>query len=156
MSEPSECPAFERCGAPVCPLSGDTGAVWFPEERICIAKGAVARFPWIAIQRRLKSRLAGAESAFAFTRAMLERITRVSKGTRGLDPDGLGTDEEREAAWFERMGPRPEPRTLTEEQRARFCVRTGRLVGNPTTGATDKGSRPSEAPQSTDTATVTL
>jgi hypothetical protein len=68
---------------------------WFPDEDIC----RLADVPdWVKRQRKVSRRAA---LGGYFTVAMLEQDCHVSKGIRGIDPDG--TDQVRaagEAAWF--------------------------------------------------------
>jgi hypothetical protein len=72
---------------------------WFPDEDIC----RLADVPdWVKRQRKVskKATLGCALSGY-FTLAMLKQDCRISKGMKGIDPDG--TDTERaawEAAWF--------------------------------------------------------
>jgi hypothetical protein len=91
-----DCKYFDGCSAPLCPK--DEGAAdrsWFPDEDIC----RLADVPeWVKRQRKVsrKAALGG-----YFTLAMLKYDCRISKGMKGIDPDG--TDKERaagEAAWF--------------------------------------------------------
>jgi hypothetical protein len=69
--------------------------MWFPDEDIC----RLADVPdWVKRQHKV-SRTAA--SGGCFTLAMLKQDCRISKGMKGIDPDG--TDKERaadEAAWF--------------------------------------------------------
>jgi hypothetical protein len=73
--EVMDCKYFDGCSAPLCPRDeGVTDRTWFPDEDICRLADAPE---WVKWQRR------------------------VSKGMKGIDPDG--TDKERaadEAAWF--------------------------------------------------------
>ena len=90
------CKYFDGCSAPLCP--GDESIAkrtWFPDEDIC----RLADVPeWVKRQRKVskKAALGG-----YFTVAMLKHECHISKGIKGIDPDG--TDKERaagEAAWF--------------------------------------------------------
>jgi hypothetical protein len=91
-----DCKYFDGCSAPLCP--GDEGNVnctWFPDEDIC----RLADVPdWVKRQRKVSKKAA---VGGYFTVAMLNHDCRISKGIKGIDPDG--TDKERaagEAAWF--------------------------------------------------------
>jgi hypothetical protein len=69
---------------------------WFADEDIC----RLADVPeWVRRQRKI-SRKATPEGGY-FTLAMLKHDCRISKGMKGIDPEG--TEKERaaeEAAWF--------------------------------------------------------
>jgi hypothetical protein len=91
-----DCKYFDGCSAPLCPKDeGVADRTWFADEDIC----RLADVPeWVKRQRKVsrKAALGG-----YFTLAMLRHDCRISKGIKGIDPDG--TDKERaagEAAWF--------------------------------------------------------
>jgi hypothetical protein len=91
-----DCKYFDGCSAPLCPRDkGVADWTWFPDEDIC----RLADVPeWVKRQRKIskKAALDG-----YFTVAMLKQDCHVSKGIKGIDPDG--TDKERaadETAWF--------------------------------------------------------
>jgi hypothetical protein len=91
-----DCKYFDGCSAPLCPKDeGIADRTWFPDEDIC----RLADVPeWVRRQRKVsrKAALGG-----YFTLAMLKQDCRISKGMKGIDPDG--TDKERttgEVAWF--------------------------------------------------------
>jgi hypothetical protein len=91
-----KCKYFDGCSAPLCPRDeGAADRCWFPDEDIC----RLAEVPeWVRRQRKV-SRKAALDGYF--TLAMLRHDCRISKGMKGIDPNG--TDEERtagEAAWF--------------------------------------------------------
>jgi hypothetical protein len=87
---------FDGCSAPLCPKDeGIADRTWFVDEDICRLAGTPE---WVKQQRKVskKAALGG-----YFTLAMLKQDCRISKGMKGIDPDG--TDRERaadEAAWF--------------------------------------------------------
>jgi hypothetical protein len=68
---------------------------WFADEDIC----HLADVPeWVKRQKKISRKAA---MGGYFTLAMLKQDCRISKGMKGIDPDG--TDKERaadEAAWF--------------------------------------------------------
>jgi hypothetical protein len=106
----TECRYFDGCSAPLCPKDeGVADRTWFPDEDIC----RLADVPgWVKRQRKIskKAALGG-----YFTVAMLKQDCHVSKGIKGIDPDG--TDKERaadEAAWF-----KAHP-VITEEMREKL------------------------------------
>jgi hypothetical protein len=90
------CKYFDGCSAPLCPKDeGVADLTWFPDEDIC----RLSNVPeWVKRQRKVsrKAALGG-----YFTLAMLKQDCHLSKGIKGIDPNG--TDKERaadEAAWF--------------------------------------------------------
>jgi hypothetical protein len=91
-----DCKYFDGCSAPLCPKDEDIAdRYWFADEDICRLADVPA---WVKRQRRV-SRKAAMDGYFIL--AMLEQDCRISKGMKGIDPDG--TDKERaadEAAWF--------------------------------------------------------
>jgi hypothetical protein len=91
-----DCKYFDGCSAPLCPKDeGVADRTWFPDEDIC----RLADVPeWVKRQRKVSRKAA---MGGYFTLAMLNHDCRISKGMKGIDPDG--TDKERaadEAAWF--------------------------------------------------------
>jgi hypothetical protein len=91
-----DCKYFDGCSAPLCPKDeGMAGRTWFPDEDIC----RLADVPdWVKRQRKIAKK---ATPGGYFTPAMLKQDCRISRGMKGIDPDG--TDTERaawEAAWF--------------------------------------------------------
>jgi hypothetical protein len=91
-----DCKYFDGCSAPLCPRDeGMADRTWFPDEDIC----RLADVPdWVKRQRKVSRRAA---MGGYFTVAMLKQDCRISKGMKGIDPDG--TDKERaawEVAWF--------------------------------------------------------
>jgi hypothetical protein len=95
-----DCKYFDGCSAPLCPRDeGAKNCTWFPDEDIC----RLADVPeWVKRQRKVSRKAAlGNSPRGYFTLAMLEQDCHISRGIKGIDPDG--TDQERtadEAAWF--------------------------------------------------------
>jgi hypothetical protein len=91
-----DCKYFDGCSAPLCPKdAGVADRTWFPDEDICRLADVPA---WVQRQRKIARK--AAQGGY-FTLAMLEQDCRISKGMKGIDPDG--TDTERaadERAWF--------------------------------------------------------
>jgi hypothetical protein len=91
-----DCKYFDGCSAPLCPKDeGVADRTWFADEDIC-RLSAVPE--WVRRQRKVSRKAA---MGGYFTLAMLKQDCRISKGIKGIDPDG--TDKERaadEAAWF--------------------------------------------------------
>jgi hypothetical protein len=93
-----DCKYFDGCSAPLCPKDeGVADRAWFPDEDIC----RLADVPeWVKRQRKVSRKGLPFEAGY-FTEAMLNHDCRISKGMKGIDPDG--TDKERaadEALWF--------------------------------------------------------
>jgi len=92
-----QCPRYEGCDAPLCPLADDLDLItWFPDEPVCPMR-KYARLPWLKKQRRIQS-LGSTNAEGFFTVAMLETISKVRKGLVGAAPDnGLVA----EARWLQ-------------------------------------------------------
>jgi hypothetical protein len=95
-----DCKYFDGCSAPICPKDpGQENTTWFPDEDIC----RLADVPdWVKRQRKVSRKAAPGNSPCGyFTLAMLKQDCRISRGIKGIDPNG--TDQERAAdvaAWF--------------------------------------------------------
>ena len=91
-----DCKYFDGCSAPLCPRDeGVADRTWFPDEDICRLADVPA---WVKRQRKVSRK--AAQGGY-FTLAMLEQDCHLSKGVKGIDPDG--TDKERaacETAWI--------------------------------------------------------
>jgi len=79
-----ECPYFDSCNAPLCPLDeeGLKKAIWYPGEDIC--KRRLNR-PWLQTQRKIAKRAKHGDGYFTFE--MITHPCRICKGIEGLDPD---------------------------------------------------------------------
>jgi hypothetical protein len=91
-----DCKYFDGCSAPLCPKdAGNAQCTWFADEDIC----RLADVPeWVKRQRKISKRAA---PEGYFTVAMLKQDCHISKGIKGINPNG--TDKERaedEAAWL--------------------------------------------------------
>ncbi|MFA5399421.1 MAG: hypothetical protein WC169_11250 [Dehalococcoidia bacterium] len=84
------CPSWEGCAAPLCPLEPLPGAQWFPNEDICHTV-LLRKLPWIRVQRKIKRRyLKGQiDSDFCFTLPTLQAIKAPRKGTHGISPEAM-------------------------------------------------------------------
>ena len=84
--DPSVCPSFVECRAPLCPLDESLykGAVWYADEDICGAR-EFRNLAWIRKQRKLKK----ARRRGFFTFDMLEVLG--SRTANGVDPDSRQT-----------------------------------------------------------------
>lgn len=103
------CPRFETCNAPICPL--DEGsilhAIWYPkEEEVCMLM-KYANLPWVRRQKRYAKR---AKPGFYFTHQMLCQDCVITKGTEGLDPNR----EQTVKSWLQKH---PVKKQMSEEER---------------------------------------
>lgn len=90
-SKPEECPSYEECRAPLCPLGeGSKDVTWIPGEQICICK-VFRSLPWIRMQRRLERK--GKKGFFN-----IEMLVLMKRVTDGIDPNTKRTPE----AWIKR------------------------------------------------------
>jgi hypothetical protein len=60
----------------------DNRAAWFPGDPVCVMQHAPE---WVERHRRLSRKVK--PGAGVWTRAMLERDCRISKGMKGIDPE---------------------------------------------------------------------
>jgi hypothetical protein len=82
-----QCPSFEGCSAPLCPVSPSLDkSIWYPDEAICQRRKSLdfIRPKWVRTQRKV-SRKAPTDDRY-FTKEMLENIKAVRK-PEGKDPD---------------------------------------------------------------------
>jgi hypothetical protein len=144
-AEMTDCKYFDGCSAPLCPRDeGVADRTWFPghsiepqgegsplDEDIC----RLADVPdWVKRQKKVS--LKAAQGGY-FTLAMLQHDCRISKGMKGIDPDG--TDKERaadEAAWFTAhpvitQGEREKYKATAEKLNAKSLGFQGRKGINP-------------------------
>lgn len=111
--KPESCTAFNRCEAPLCPLDASEGAIWFPNEPICTNTHRAKGLRWIRSQRKLVRK--HSNPSLYFTKAMLNRLHSVFRGTTGLHPDGKGKFQGDEEAW---LRARPDPDEVAAKHRA--------------------------------------
>jgi len=78
------CPRFEQCSAPLCPLDekGSLPGVWYPDEEICKKTPAPK---WVRRQRKIAKKTGNKDTYFTYE--MLSRDCKIAKGIVGLDPD---------------------------------------------------------------------
>jgi len=84
----ADCPRFETCSAPICPMSADSlrDCAWFPDEDVC----QLAQYrstPMVARQRRIARVTEGDSGRGCFTAAMLSHPCMITRGIQGLDPE---------------------------------------------------------------------
>jgi len=97
-----DCPKFDNCSAPLCPLQENTveGGIYYPGEEICKRRDFQS-LPWIRKQKAIVK--AKAPNDRYFTVAMLRAVTRVQKGIEGINSDQpLRQAEEAEETWVSR------------------------------------------------------
>lgn len=113
-----QCPYFETCSAPLCPLDEedlDCG-IWYPDEEICKRR---FRLPWLKTQKRI-ARITSDRYIY-FTKEMLERNCIIGSGMKGLDPDK--EEEPQLKTWMKKHPPK---RQLSDEERKRIKERLKR------------------------------
>jgi hypothetical protein len=112
-----DCKYFNGCSAPLCPKDeGIADRTWFADEDICRLADVPA---WVKRQRKISKK---ATPGGYFTLALIKHECRISKGMKGIDPDG--TDTERaagEAAWF-----KAHP-VITKEEREKYKATAEKL-----------------------------
>jgi len=79
-----ECPRYEACGAPVCPLNFPERFDWFPSDEICKNKN-YSNLDWIKNQKKIAKKAKDPDKYFNFR--MLNQNCRITKGIIGLDPE---------------------------------------------------------------------
>lgn len=121
MTSP-ECPQYDSCNAPICPLdAGNARHAWFPDEDICSCRNLPDGSPkpeWVEAQRKIARATKDPDRGY-FTIRMLQATYKVGKGIRGVDPDS-GREEEAIATWISKRKP---PVVLSEERRSELAAR---------------------------------
>jgi len=78
------CYTYPNCNAPICPDINMDDCVWFPHEEICRSR-RYSLFKWIKKQRKISKKTIYLDRYFA--KNDIERIKRVTKKTKGKNPD---------------------------------------------------------------------
>ena len=109
-----ECPSFNTCSAPLCPLDPKIDTrVWYPSEEVCKRKWKPLAPHWLQKQRRLARRCQLLHTYF--TLKMILALRWITQKTKGIDPDSDQTIE----AWIkDKTAIRPPPAWRTPEQSA--------------------------------------
>jgi len=94
---PSECPSYDQCKSPLCPLDPNPGHIWYPDEEVCHMRNPPG---WVRKQRKI-ARLPQIDPDRYFTIPMLQAIRRVGRGLRGANAEVLSTDK----GWLARRQP---------------------------------------------------
>lgn len=107
------CPRFNRCSAPLCPLCTEKelkNYLWYPgEEEICPRKD-MAHLLWTKNQKKIEKK---AKDSFTyFTYEMLNRKITIKKGIMGINPD-----KDEEAQLKKWLKAHPAKKELTEEEK---------------------------------------
>jgi len=104
-----DCPSFDTCGAPLCPLDLESlkNGIFYPDEEICKRRNAPA---WIKVQRKIAKKTGDKDKYFTYE--MLAQNCVISKGITGLDPDKEQAPQLKR--WLEHH---PVKRERTEEER---------------------------------------
>ena len=118
-----QCPGYQRCSAPLCPLDEDSlrQGIWYPDEEICKSRQHSSAL-WIKAQKKI-ARKARRRDRY-FTYEMLARNCIITPGIRGLDPD-----RPRQAQLEVWLRKHPPKRKLTEQERAKLRERMLALSG---------------------------
>jgi hypothetical protein len=132
-----DCKYFDGCSAPLCPRDEGvsklvcTDRTWFADEDICRLSDVPE---WVKRQRKVSRKAA---MGGYFTLAMFKHDCRISKGMKGIDPNG--TDMERaadEAAWF-----KAHP-VISEEERKKYKATAEKLNAKSLGFQSRKGANP--------------
>jgi len=99
-----DCPRFENCSAPLCPLAKNLqNLIWYPDEDIC-ARQDFQSLRWIKKQKAVvkkKARTSAAVDCY-FTVEMLTSIKQLRRGIEGINPDQpLADAKKAEQQWVE-------------------------------------------------------
>lgn len=86
---PQDCPSWEICAAPLCPIDCHEKAQWFPDEDICNSK-TIAKPFWVKTQRKIKKLYSKAivSDEYCFTLPMLQAM-KVVRRPKGMRPEDL-------------------------------------------------------------------
>ena len=79
-----DCPHFDDCSAPLCPLQPVDGGIWYPNEEICRSR-KFQSLPWIKKQKAVVKIKAPDDKYF--TVKMLQALKQVRRGIEGINPD---------------------------------------------------------------------
>ncbi|MEM3859394.1 MAG: hypothetical protein QW478_08300 [Candidatus Micrarchaeaceae archaeon] len=77
--KPIDCPLYNRCECPLCPLEEDSVSVWYSEDEIC-------KNPQFQVITNSMKKLKRKGAQGYFTLEMLNRDLIVRRGIKGLNP----------------------------------------------------------------------
>jgi len=130
MNNSKECPSFEGCSAPLCPIDESSleSGIWYPDEEICKYQ-KVNQADWIRRQRKLSRR---AVPDFYFTYEMLKHKFVIRTGIKGLDPNKPESQETTELKeWFkahpELKEHEPSPKQIEAQKKFALMAKKGDL-----------------------------
>jgi len=84
---PEQCPFFNSCNAPICPLDENKGkAIWYSDEAICKNRD-FSDLDFIKTQKKISKLNKKYEVFGFFTFKMLNRSLIVKKGLEGLNEE---------------------------------------------------------------------
>lgn len=139
---PRDCPRFDSCDAPLCPMDEDRARrTWFADEPICAQVG-MRSTRFVKIQQKIAR--AGTPPTSFFTVPMLESVGGVKAGIAGLDANSTANRHLRELEWIKkhRRGPgrvwTPEQREAAKERLSQ--IRPSRQVAQAISKNGPKGS----------------
>ena len=121
MTPMHECPHFDDCSAPLCPLDPDNEQrSWFSDEDICQRIG-MDNAEFVPVQRRISK--AGVDRGTYFTVSMLNHNIVISKALQGLDPDSYRPRKDLLESWFKQhKGVSPLSEEAKERKREQMKV----------------------------------
>jgi len=79
-----DCPKYDTCSAPMCPLSNPEKVIWYADEEICKNREFFDLI-WIKNQKKYSKKVKDYSKYFNFK--MLKQNCKVTKGIIGLDPN---------------------------------------------------------------------
>jgi len=117
------CPSFENCDAPLCPLdpSSLANGVFYGDEEICRAK-KFQSVRWIRTQKKIAKLGLTVDDGF-FTVGMLTSIRAVTKNLKGADPDDFDSEQK----WLRH---RLEKRATVSQKRGNNKASNKQMRGN--------------------------
>lgn len=105
-----DCPQFESCSAPLCPLDLIDNAAWSPDEEICAGHN-YSTLPWVRRQRKIARKVRNKD--YFFTIDMLNQNCTLTVATEGIDPDAnLAATKTLVKTWLKKH---PEKKAKTKE-----------------------------------------
>ncbi|MEM3908032.1 MAG: hypothetical protein QXZ17_14440 [Nitrososphaerota archaeon] len=121
--KPIDCPLYNKCECPLCPLEDNPVSVWYSEDDIC-------KNPQFQVVTNSMKKLKRKGAQGYFTLKMLNRDFIVRKGIQGIDPDlpsSIKNPEKeyqrREELWLKRH---PE---LSDEKKKKMRERGKKSLG---------------------------
>jgi hypothetical protein len=107
-----ECPRFDSCSAPLCPMD-IVGSIWYPDEEICTSH-AFGSLLWIKNQKKISRKCRDLSGYFNLE--MLSHNCQIKGGITGLDPDSTNLDDKK--ATLNWLRKHPAKREFNEAEKA--------------------------------------